>query len=78
MEMEEEYSGSDNGGSRLGLLGGGAVDNKATWQDMEVENNQLKDQILNQIAIFEQYLKVATLQHKARQIADEEDAKRLG
>ena len=31
MEMEEEYSGSDNGGSRLGLLGGGAVDNKATW-----------------------------------------------
>ena len=31
MEMEEEYSGSDNNGSRLGLAGNTEIDNKATW-----------------------------------------------
>ena len=73
MEMEEEYSGSENGISNFNVNY-----EKATWQEMQDENNQMKTQILNQIAIFEQYLKVATLQHKARQIADIEEAKRLG
>ena len=38
----------------------------------------MKESILNQIAIFEQYLKVAILQHKARERADKEEAKRFG
>ena len=33
---------------------------------------------MNQIAIFEQYLKVAILQHKARQQEDKDLAKSLG
>ena len=54
MEMEEEYSGSEK---EIVL---DAADNE-TWQDVQEENAQLKEQILNQIAIFEQYLKVAIL-----------------
>ena len=37
-----------------------------TWWELQDENEQLKDQLLNQIAIFEQYLKVAVLQHNSR------------
>ena len=38
----------------------------------------MKESILSQIAIFEQYLKVAILQHKARERADKEEAKKSG
>ena len=43
-----------------------------SWQELMEENKQMKDQILTQIAIFQQYLKVAALQHKQR----EEEAQR--
>ena len=34
---------------------------EATWQDIYAENEQLKNQILTQMIIFEQYLRVAVL-----------------
>ena len=37
-----------------------------SWEDMRVENESLKDELGRQIAIFEQYLKVAVLQNKTR------------
>ena len=54
MEMEEEYSGSDADSARFN-------NDQSTWQEIQDENEALKNQILGQIAIFEQYLKVAIL-----------------
>lgn len=39
---------------------------EATWEDIYAENEQLKNQILTQMIIFEQYLRVAVLQHENR------------
>ena len=61
-ETDQEYSGSDAD------IKANAVDieiDERTWQECNEENTLLKDELLNQIAIFEQYLKVAILQQKA-------------
>lgn len=52
-ELESENEGPDDVSVARG--------DNMTWQDVMDENSQLKDQIMNQIAIFEQYLKVAVL-----------------
>ena len=62
-EIAEEYS-DEEGDDRTNFDPANLED--VPWQELMEENEQLKDQILNQIAIFQQYLKVAVLQHKAR------------
>ena len=62
-EIAEEYS-DEEGDDRTNFDPATLED--VPWQELMEENEQLKDQILNQIAIFQQYLKVAVLQHKAR------------
>ena len=74
MEEAGEYSDSD----RDSAFGGNSHINNGTWQEMQEENNAMKDQILNQISIFQQYLKVAILQQKARQKEEAEQAKAGG
>ena len=34
---------------------------EATWEDIYAENQQLKNQIIAQMTLFEQYLRVAVL-----------------
>ena len=72
LEMEKEDSGSDTSPT---ILTSGEV---GTWQDVQEENAQLKSQIVNQIAIFEQYLKVAILQQKQRQREADAESKQIG
>lgn len=61
-ETDQEYSGSD-AEIKASVLD--TENDERTWQECNEENTLLKDEILNQIAIFEQYLKVAILQQKA-------------
>ena len=53
---EEAASGDDTRGVRT----------EPTYEDILSENSDLKQQLVNQIAIFEQYLRVAVLQHQAK------------
>ena len=71
MEMEEEYSVSGESGdikdihlrqSTIDEAAAKEAEDQQTWIDLQSENEALKDQIRTQIAIFEQYLKVAILQ----------------
>ena len=68
--MEEEYSISGGSGSTRYEVGrlhrkevddGEEIDYQETVEDMQAQNAALKEQIMTQIAIFEQYLKVAVL-----------------
>ena len=42
MEQDEEYSGSDGEPNAAS-----PSKNKETWQELQLENNQMKEQILN-------------------------------
>ena len=84
MEMEEEYSVSGESGDielRQSSIDARAIkeaEEQMTWREMQAENEALKDQIRTQIAIFEQYLKVAILQQKAIQKEEEKEARKQG
>ena len=60
MEMDKEHSGSDTTSTQ-------SFKDKETWSDLQTENDKLKEQLQKQIETFEQYIKVAIVQHKVRQ-----------